>query len=76
MKVAIVIKVCHMMIFGNVAAPVCHEDVQTSYDASACVTIQSGIADWKAKSPYAGDEWWVARYSCTPGGRDYPNDQL
>jgi hypothetical protein len=33
----------------------------------ACILSQAALADWKAHSIYAGEQWAIGRIKCVPG---------
>jgi hypothetical protein len=68
MIVTVAATVCHML--GTISQPVCREEIVTKTDMpmQACMMgSQIGVADWKEKSIYRGDNWHVSRIRCIPG---------
>ena len=67
MQITVVALMCHML--APISAPVCREEIVAKADMGmqACMIGQPAIADWKAHSIFAGEQWTVARIKCVPG---------
>jgi hypothetical protein len=77
MEISIVAILCHALAAvpspGGLADPgyVCHEELvmKTEMENSilACAMSQPALADWKMKSKFASDQWWIKKIKCVPG---------
>lgn len=69
MQISIVAVMCHALA----AAPsdLCHEELITKVEMedslTACIMSQPALAEWKMKSKFADDHWWIKRVKCVPG---------
>jgi len=41
--------------------------VKDEMPMQACILSQAALADWKAHSIYAGEQWTIGRIKCVPG---------
>lgn len=69
--ITIVATLCHLVPApaGDAKViPLCHETVLHEVETlPECVHAWAGIADWKMKSRYAGDDWIISNIRCMPG---------
>lgn len=67
MIITVVVSICHAL--SNVPQPVCREEIiiKDEMPMQACMISQPALAEWKAKSIFAGDQWTIARVRCVPG---------
>ena len=76
MQITVVAVMCHTL--GAITAqsvdtlsddPVCREVIVIKNDMpmQSCVLSQAALADWKDRSTYCGDAWWISRIKCVPG---------
>jgi hypothetical protein len=83
MEITVVAVMCHAI--GAVVAqsvdslpdPVCREVVVIKNDMpmQSCIFSQPALADWKERSIYRSDQWWISRIKCVPG--DYvPKERI
>jgi len=66
--ISVVALMCHALTSG----PLCHEVVVASLEddnnaKQVCNLGQAALAEWKANSKFAGDDWYIGRFRCTPG---------
>lgn len=65
--ITVVALMCHML--GAIPEPVCFETVVAKVEMGMMecqVGAQVAVADWKANSIYAGEQWSVQRIICAP----------
>jgi hypothetical protein len=75
MQITLVAVMCHTigasfpMSVGTLADPVCREVIVVKEDMpmQSCMLSQPALADWKERSIYRGDQWWISRIKCAPG---------
>jgi hypothetical protein len=75
MQITVVAVICHML--SPIPEPVCHEEIVVKDDMSMqmCMLAEPGVAEWKERSIYRGDQWRILRIMCKPG--DYePRDAI
>lgn len=74
MIITVVATLCHAL--AGIPA-VCHEEIVTKDDMSiqACMLSQPALAEWKAHSIYAGEQWTIRGYKCVPGSYE-PRDAI
>lgn len=67
MQVTVVALMCHTL--GSIPQPVCREEIVIKDDMpmQACFLSQPALADWKSKSIYQSDSWYIGRIRCVPG---------
>lgn len=68
MKLVLVASICHAV--SGMPAPVCHEEIAlNTYEGSpqTCMFAQAILAQWKANSKYADDEWSIGKFKCVFG---------
>ena len=67
MQITIVAVMCTML--GDIAQPVCREEVVVKEDMAmqSCILSQAAIADWKEKTIFRGPDWTISRIKCVPG---------
>ena len=83
MQITVVAVMCHYDRSDRPACrsaplpdPVCREVIVIKDDMpmQSCMLSQPALADWKGRSIYRGDQWWISRIKCVPG--DYvPKEQ-
>lgn len=58
--------ICHVILVGTVQTPACHQEIAGQHldRAVACNLAQAGIAQWKANSKFADDEFYVGGWQC------------
>ena len=75
MQMTVVVVICHA-IGGTIAQSVdtspdsvCREVIVIKNDMpmQSCMLSQPALADWKQRSIYSGDQWWISRVKCVPG---------
>lgn len=65
MTITLVVSLCHAL--AGIPA-VCHEEIVTKIDSiQACMLSQPALAEWKAHSIYASEQWTIGRIKCVPG---------
>jgi len=75
MQITVVAVMCHSLgaatpqSVGNLPDPVCREVIVIKNDMpmQSCMLSQPALADWKERSIYRGDQWWIIRIKCVPG---------
>ncbi len=75
MQITVVAVMCHTLdafitqSVGTLPDLVCREVivVQDDMPMQSCILSQPALADWKERSIYRGDQWWVSRIKCVPG---------
>jgi hypothetical protein len=75
MQMTVVAVMCHTInaaitqSVGILPDPVCREVIVVKDDMpmQACLLSQPALADWKERSIYRGDQWWINRIKCVPG---------
>ena len=77
--ISVVVTLCHLLTVDPGSAPVtaCFERLAGKIEINihACGLLIPGIADWKEKSRYAGDAYFVGAVRCVEG--DYQSkDEL
>jgi len=66
MQISVVVLLCHTL--GGIPQPVCREEIVVKDEMPmACILSQAALADWKAHSIYAGEQWEIGRIRCVPG---------
>lgn len=67
--ITVVAIMCQLL--GNIAEPVCREEVVTKTDGDSgtqvCMLGQAALAQWKTNSIYRDDKWFIQRVLCVPG---------
>ena len=83
MQITVVAVMCHTIgafvaESGSTApGPICREVIVIKNDMpmQACMLSQPALAEWKDRSMYRGDQWWISRIKCVPG--DYvPKERI
>lgn len=75
MQITVVAVLCHTLgaikpeFVDTSPDPVCREIIVIKSDMpmQACMLSQPALADWKERSIYHGDQWWISRIKCVPG---------
>jgi hypothetical protein len=66
MQITVVVLLCHTV--ASIPQAVCHEEIVVRDEMPmACILSQAALADWKAHSIYAGQQWEIGRIRCVPG---------
>jgi hypothetical protein len=67
MQITVVALMCHTLAI--IPQPVCREEivVKDEMPMQARTLSQATLADWKAHSIYAGEQWAIGRIKCVPG---------
>jgi hypothetical protein len=67
MQITVVALMCHTL--ASIPQPVCREEivVKDEMPMQACILSQAALADWKAHSIFAGEQWAIGRIKCVPG---------
>jgi hypothetical protein len=75
MQITVVAVMCHTL--GAAIAqsvdilpdPLCREVIVVKDDMpmQACMLSQPALADWKERSIYRGEQWWISWIKCVPG---------
>lgn len=67
MQITVVALMCHSL--ASIPAPVCHEVIviKDEMPMQACFMAQPALAEWKANSIYAGEQWSIRGFKCAPG---------
>jgi hypothetical protein len=82
MQMTVVAIMCHTISatitqsVGTQPDLVCREVIVIKDDMSmqACMLSQPALADWKERSMYRSDQWWISQVKCVPG--DYAPKEL
>jgi hypothetical protein len=83
MQMTVVAIMCHtisatiMQSVDTQPDSVCREVLVTKDDMSmqACMLSQPALAEWKERSIYRGEQWWISQVKCVPG--DYvPKERI
>jgi hypothetical protein len=77
--ISVVVTLCHLVTVDPQSTPItaCFERVagKNEISISACGLLMPGIADWKEKSRYASEDYFIATIRCVEG--DYQSkDEL
>jgi hypothetical protein len=75
MQITLVAVMCHTIgatiaqSVDSLPDPVCREVIVIKDDMpmQSCIFSQPALADWKERSIYRGDQWWISRIKCVPG---------
>jgi hypothetical protein len=75
MQITVVAVMCHTLgaitaqSVGSLPDPVCREVIviKDEMPMQSCMLSQAALADWKGRSIYCGDAWWISRIKCVPG---------
>lgn len=75
MIITVAVTICHTLTAtAGMPVPgptdVCEERIIMKTDDTGSLTAcinQPALADWKAKSLYAGEQWWIKKIRCVPG---------
>lgn len=69
--ISVVVTLCHLITIDPQSAPLtaCFERVAGKIEISlnSCPYLIPGIADWKEKSKYAGDGYFIGAIRCVEG---------
>lgn len=60
--------ICHVILVGNTETRACHQVIAGQHldRTVACTLTQPGLAQWKANSKYADDEFSIGGWQCVP----------
>jgi hypothetical protein len=75
MQITVVVVMCHTIgafvpeSVGTLPDPVWREVIVIKDDMpmQSCMLSHPALADWKERSIYRGDSWWISRIKCVPG---------
>ena len=82
-QITVVAVMCHTLgaitaqSVGSLPDPVCREVIviKDEMPMQSCMLSQAALADWKGRSIYCGDAWWISRIKCVRG--DYvPKERI
>lgn len=67
MQISIVATLCHSL--AAIPAPVCREEIviKDEMPMQACFLSQPALAEWKSRSIYRSEAWFVMRIKCVSG---------
>ncbi len=67
MQVTVVALMCHAL--ASIPQPLGREEIviKDEMPMQACMLCQAALADWKAHSIYASEQWAIGRIKCVPG---------
>jgi hypothetical protein len=68
MKITVAVTLCHALAVGTPSTTCREEVVMESDTMQACLLSQPAVAEWKDKTIFRADEWYVARIKCVIGG--------
>jgi hypothetical protein len=75
MQITVVAVMCHTLgaitpqSVDTLPDSVCREVIviKDEMPMQSCMLSQPALADWKERSVYRGDQWWISRIKCVPG---------
>ena len=74
--ISVVVTLCHLITLDPNSKPLttCFERVAGKIEISinSCGLLMPGVADWKEKSRYAGDDYFIGAIRCVEG--DYQSE--
>lgn len=68
MQLAVVATVCFALAGSP---PVCRQEIVADSDMPiglGCLIVEGQLDSWKEHSIYRGEQWFVSRVACVPGG--------
>jgi hypothetical protein len=74
-QITVVAVMCHTLgaitpqAVDTLPDPLCREVIVIKEDMpmQSCMLSQPALADWKERSIYRSDQWWISRIKCIPG---------
>lgn len=78
MNWSILVTVCHLITLGSTPTPACHQVIAAQHRDrdEVCSLAQPGIAQWKANSKFADDEFYIGGWQCVPDGQAVIKDEM
>jgi hypothetical protein len=75
MQISLVAVLCHSIgafvpeAVNTLPVSVCREVIVIKDDLpmQSCMLSQPALADWKGRSIYRSDQWWITQIKCVPG---------